>query len=306
MTVASVVIPTTGDRGSLLEHSVASVLAQTVTDLEVLVVGDGVSDGAREAIARLQAGDDRVRFFDHPKHPSRGEVYRHEVLTTEATGDLVAYLCDRDLWLPDHVEELGRVLADADFGHTLRFTIDEDDRVRAPNTLDLRHPDDRARAWYSSNVLPLSMAGHTMAMYRALPEGWRTTPPRTPTDRYMWVQFLDQPSCRVASSARPTVLAFKRPRTWTVAQRLEVLERWSPRLRDPALRDELTRDVLEDVTTDGSGLLRRAVTAEEPALGRWVRSWLPAGAYDRARAPLRSVRHRLQRRRLRPGSAPAE
>ncbi len=290
MTLATVVIPTTGDRGPLLTHSIASVLAQTVTDLEVLVVGDGASDGARRTVEEVGAVDGRVRFFAHPKHPSRGEEHRHRLLTTEATGEIVCYLCDRDLWFPDHIEEMARVLADADFGHTLRFVIDEDDRARAPHTIDLRNPSDRARAWYSINVLPLSMAGHTMAGYRALPEGWRTTPPEVPTDRHMWVQFLDQPGCRVATSPWPTALCMRRPRTWSVAQRLEVLERWSPRLRDPALREELLRQLLEEATTDGSDLLRRARRAEEPRVGRWVRSWMPDAAYARLRQPVRWAR----------------
>ena len=40
--------------------------------------------------------------------------------------------------------------------------------------------------------------------------GWRTTPPDTNTDRYMFEQFLDQPWCRVGTRRRPTVLTFKR------------------------------------------------------------------------------------------------
>jgi hypothetical protein len=190
-----------------------------------------------------------------------------------------------------------RVLADADFGHTLRFVMAEDDRPVAPHTLDLRHPEDRARAAWSTNVLPLSMAGHTLAAYRGLPHGWRTTPTDRPTDRYMWVQFLDQPDVRVASSAWPTVLTFKRPRTWSVAQRLAVLERWSPRLSDPALPDELARAVLEEATRDGSRLLRELAEAQSSRVGAVARRWLPEGAYRQVRRPARWARGRLRRGR---------
>ena len=66
-----------------------------------------------------------MRFFDFPKGPRNGEAYRHEVLQ-EAKGRIVAYLCDDDLLLPDHVAAMSRVLADADFAHpvTTRFTAD--------------------------------------------------------------------------------------------------------------------------------------------------------------------------------------
>jgi Glycosyl transferase family 2 len=290
--IASVVVPTTGARVALLEHSVHSVLAQTVDDLEVLVIGDGAATATEAWAASV---DPRVRFFGFAKDASRGERNRHRVLRDEARGDLVLYLCDRDLWLPGHVAEMQRVLADADFGHTLRFVMGEDDRPAATNTLDLRRPDDRARAWYSTNVLPLSMAGHTRAAYAALPHGWRTTPPDRPTDRHMWVQFLDQPGLRVASSAWPTVLAFKRPGSWTVDQRLEVLERWTPRLADPSLPAELARELLEELTREGSDLLRALGRARSSVIGRVARGWLPLPVYDRASQPVRWARRRLRR-----------
>ena len=290
--IASVVVPTTGDRSALLAHSVGSVLAQTEDDLEVLVIGDGAS-AATEDWAR--SVDPRVRFFGFPKDVSRGEVNRHRVLTESARGELVLYLCDRDLWLPGHVAEVRRVLADADFGHTLRFVVDEDDRPRAPHTLDLRRPEDRARAAWSTNVLPLSMAAHTLAAYRRLPHGWRTTPPDRPTDRHMWVQFLDQPDIRVATSAWPTVLSFRRPRTWTVEQRLAVLERWSPRLADPELSVELARALLEEATRDGSDLLRELAEARSSRLGAVARRRLPPGVYRQVRRPARWARNRLRR-----------
>jgi len=290
--IASVVVPTTGARASLLEHSVNSVLGQTVAEVEVLVIGDGAAEGTR---AWAEAADARVRFFDFPKDAGRGEANRHRVLTEEARGGLVLYLCDRDLWLPDHVETMQQVLADADFGHTLRFVMGEDDRPRAPHTLDLRDPQDRARASYSTNVLPLSMAGHTMAAYRALPQGWRQTPPDRPTDRHMWVQFLDQPGIRVASSAWPTVLSFKRPRVWTVDQRLEVLERWSPRLDDPTLPAELVGLLLEETTREGSDLVRALAAAHSSRLGRWARGWMPDGLYRQVRRPGRWLRRRVRR-----------
>ncbi|MCB0988865.1 MAG: glycosyltransferase family 2 protein, partial [Acidimicrobiales bacterium] len=141
---ATVVVPTTGDRGPLLRHSIGSVLNQTVTDVEVFVIADGITDETRAHIQELIEADDRVRLFEFPKHESRGEPNRHQVLTEHATGRFVAYICDRDLWLPNHLHELDLALADADFAHTLRFRVGEDDRFHFTHIADLRTPMGRA------------------------------------------------------------------------------------------------------------------------------------------------------------------
>ena len=242
---ATVIIPTTGDRGPLLRHSVASVLGQTVADLELFIVGDGVTPETRDVIEDLAAADPRVHFVDRPKHSRRGEPYRHQLLTEQASGHVVAYLCDRDLWLPTHLEELARCLDTADFAHTLRFRIDDQDQYRFSHLVDLGGPD-RERFLEPARLVPLSFAGHTLEAYRRLPHGWRVTPEGTLTDRYMWNQFLEQPWVRAAHAAVPTVLYFKRgdhPGLST-AGRLELLERWAPRLTVAGGPEAVQREVL--------------------------------------------------------------
>lgn len=265
---ATVIIPTTGDRGPVLRHSVASVLAQTVDDLELFIVGDGVSPETRAIAGELVGADERVHFVDHPAHERRGEPYRHALLSGRATGAIVAYLCDRDLWLPTHLEELACCLADADFAHTLRFRVDEDDRYRFTHRSDLAGPDRDDRA-VGPGLVPLSFAGHTLDAYRRLPHGWRVTPPGLQTDRYMWDQLLDQPWVRVSTSAVPTVLSFKRgdhPGLST-AGRCEILERWSPRLAEPGGADAVQREVLLALWRSWRAL----EISGSPRRGRWPR-----------------------------------
>lgn len=109
MPQATVVIPSF-DHGPTLLYSVRSALAQTIEDIEVFVVGDGVPDTTREIMAELMREDDRVRFFDNPKALSRGELHRSSALE-EARGEIVCYLADDDLWFPEHVEAMRNLLA---------------------------------------------------------------------------------------------------------------------------------------------------------------------------------------------------
>ena len=266
---ATVILPTTGDRGPLLRHSVASVLAQTVTDLELFIVGDGMSPATREVAEDLAAADDRVHVIDRPKHPRRGEPYRHQVLTEEAVGRVIAYLCDRDLWLPTHLAELTGLLDDgADIAHTLRFDVDRRRRLPVPTHQRPRRPADRSAHATFPSLLPLSFVGHTLDAYRRLPHGWRTTPEHTATDRYMWAQFLDQPWVTVASSPMPTVLYFKRGDHpgWSPEERLALLEAWTPQISSADAAADVQRQVLGALWQRGPDS-SSASSAVEPSPG---------------------------------------
>ncbi|WP_412102903.1 glycosyltransferase family 2 protein [Plantactinospora sp. KLBMP9567] len=91
----SVVIPTRG-RPDLVTRAVRSVLAQTVTDLEVVVVVDGPDDATRDALAGL--GDDRLRVIVLPE--SGGAPNARNVGVGAARARWTALLDDDDEWLP--------------------------------------------------------------------------------------------------------------------------------------------------------------------------------------------------------------
>ncbi len=240
---ATVIVPTSIDRGALLPYSVGSVLAQTVRELEVFIIGDGVHEVTREAARALERQDSRVRFFDHPKGPRRGEIYRHQALE-KARGEIVCYLCDRDLYWPGHVAEMGRLLEEADYAHTLIFKM-RPDGIGPPKAFDLGHSGDRARMARSRTGVPLSFGGHTLAIYRRLPQGWCTTPAGHSTDVFMAQRFMRQAGCRMASGLQPTVLNFHRGihPGWSTAQRLPEVSEWARRLADPAGRDQLAQQI---------------------------------------------------------------
>jgi glycosyltransferase involved in cell wall biosynthesis len=224
--VATVILPT-HDHGPTLRYSIRSVQEQTVDDLEIFVIGDGVPDETRGLVAELASGDSRIRFFDNPKGPRNGEIHRHAALQ-EARGEIVCYQADDDLWCPEQVEELRGLLAGADFAHTVALDVAPDASAFLRLAV-LGSGVVRAHMHRGMNFLPLSVVGHTLAIYRRLPHGWRTTPRSMPTDLYMWQQFLELPRIRLAGSSRPSVFHFAAParRHWTPAQRTAELERWS-------------------------------------------------------------------------------
>jgi glycosyltransferase involved in cell wall biosynthesis len=92
----SVVLPT-HDRDDLLPFAVASVLRQRDVDLELIVVDDGSRDGTAAYLERFS--DPRVVVARHPV--ARGVSAARNAGIARASGPVVAFLDDDDLWAPD-------------------------------------------------------------------------------------------------------------------------------------------------------------------------------------------------------------
>ena len=230
---AAVVVPT-HDHATTLPFALQSALAQTVGDIEVHVIGDGVGDDTRDVVADFLRDDSRVRFHDLPKGPRLGEVYRHDVILGLDTA-MVTYLCDDDLLLAGHIAAMEQLLVDADFAHPPPIRVDGGENCHYL-PIDISLPRYRQLLLSGRNRIPLTGAAHTVAAYRRLPHGWRTTPVGISTDLYMWQQFLAQPWCRAVTGSVATAVSFPSPTRpgWTAEQRGAELARWYSELSDPA------------------------------------------------------------------------
>ena len=86
-----------------LEESVRSVLAQTLRELEILIVDDGSTDGSGALADSLAAQDDRIRVI-HQKNGGL-PVARNSGIDA-ACGEYIAFLDADDLVLPNAYETL--------------------------------------------------------------------------------------------------------------------------------------------------------------------------------------------------------
>lgn len=239
MTDATILI-STFRHAALIPYSVRSALDQEDVTVEVFVVGDGVEDDARAALEPF-AGDNRVRFFDFPKGERHGELNRHEALR-EASGRIVCYLSDDDLLLPDHAAEMSLLLEVADFAHSISARLDVDGTLEY-FLWNLSRPEFVEVGLGRKASIGLTGVAHTLAAYRRLPFGWRTTPDGGPTDHHMWRQWLEQPGFRGAMGERLTYLTFPEP-WWgklPPEERRASLEGWFRRSREPGFAESSTR-----------------------------------------------------------------
>lgn len=89
------VVIATHNRAELLPRAVASVLAQSFGDLELIVVDDGSKDDTAGVVRTLR--DPRVRFIRHPQN--RGLPASRNTGIRSARGRYVAFLDDDDQWV---------------------------------------------------------------------------------------------------------------------------------------------------------------------------------------------------------------
>lgn len=101
MPSVSVVIPT-HNRPELLQQAIRSVLAQTFSDFEIIVVDDGNPSTGAERVVRA-FGDTRARYISQARPDSGAPAARNRGVR-EARADLVAFLDDDDEWLPHKLE----------------------------------------------------------------------------------------------------------------------------------------------------------------------------------------------------------
>lgn len=99
----SVIIPTY-NRAHLLPRALRSVLEQTFTDFEVLVVDDGSTDDTRSVMDACH--DPRVRYLPQRENRGVGAARNHGLRGSR--GGLIAFLDSDDEWLP---EKLARQVA---------------------------------------------------------------------------------------------------------------------------------------------------------------------------------------------------
>lgn len=93
----SVVIPVY-NRAGVLRSAIASVLAQTEQDFEIIVVDDGSSDNPQAAIERI--AEPRIRYV---RQPNGGGGRARNAGIDLARGRFVAFLDSDDVFLPRHL-----------------------------------------------------------------------------------------------------------------------------------------------------------------------------------------------------------
>jgi glycosyltransferase involved in cell wall biosynthesis len=100
----SVIIPTY-NRANLIERTVQSVLAQSFTDFEIIIVDDGSTDNTGEIIAAIKS--DKINYI---KKQNEERAVARNTGTKLAIGKYITFLDSDDLFEPNHLQVAKDVL----------------------------------------------------------------------------------------------------------------------------------------------------------------------------------------------------
>lgn len=227
---ASVIIPT-HDRFATLATTVRSVQAQTVDDIEILIVADGATQPVKAIANGLAGQDPRVRLLDLPKAPGRGAANRDKGVR-EARSDRIFYTDDDDIWLASHVATLGPMLEEAHIVDSVAVSVSVTGRLFG--TLGhAGHP--TARGLLARNLFKLQYdthLTHRRSTYLTLGEAWREEG-ATDIVHNLFAAFANAQDVRWLSLDRPTALSLHGAgrKGLTPAQRRDEIETWLDRSR---------------------------------------------------------------------------
>jgi glycosyltransferase involved in cell wall biosynthesis len=120
----SVVIPAY-NAARLIVDTIRSVQAQSMADIEIIVVNDGSTDATLEVVRGFADRDPRIRIVSQE---NGGLAAARNAGLREARGNCVAFLDSDDIWHPDFLSEMYQALAGAPkapfaYAYSFRFDI---------------------------------------------------------------------------------------------------------------------------------------------------------------------------------------
>lgn len=102
-TVSIVLIFLNGE--SFLAEAIESVLVQSFSDWELILVDDGSTDRSSTIAKHFADQFPQIRYVEHPGHVNRGMSASRNLGAAQSRGDYLAFLDADDVWQPDKLSE---------------------------------------------------------------------------------------------------------------------------------------------------------------------------------------------------------
>ena len=125
----SVIVPAYNAE-TFIQRTLDSILTQTYTNIEVLVVDDGSQDRTAEIVESFVEKDSRVTLL---KQKNAGVATARNLAIEKSRGEYIAPIDADDIWYPQKLEKQVQCMLEADQSIGLVYAwsvrIDEDDVI---------------------------------------------------------------------------------------------------------------------------------------------------------------------------------
>ena len=102
--VSAIIIFLNGEK--FLTEAIESVLDQTYTNWELLLVDDGSTDASTEiALSYANSLPHKIKYLEHEGHQNKGMSATRNLGISRSKGDFVGFLDADDIWLPEKLAE---------------------------------------------------------------------------------------------------------------------------------------------------------------------------------------------------------
>jgi GT2 family glycosyltransferase len=246
----SVLLPT-HNRADVLGFAISSVLSQTLSDFELLVVGDGCTDNTADVVASFR--DSRIRWFDLPKAPYFGYANRNVALK-QAAGEFIAFMAHDDLVFPDHLAVLAAALErpGIEWVYSRPLWVTTDGLV-VPFASNLRNADELETFLSVRNHIPASCVLHRRSCFEKYGY-WPEDVPAGADWRY-WIRVIEGGNrTNLDYCSTPTVLHFhaiwKTSQIFQATAAQEIANRgswWPPALKVAIAPGAIEQKVFHDL-----------------------------------------------------------
>lgn len=186
--MVSIVMPTYNAE-RYIEEAIQSVVNQTFTDWELLVVDDCSTDRTGDIVLKFSDSDKRIRYFK--QHINGGAARSRNRAIQEAGGEYLAFLDCDDIWMPEKLERQLAFMKEGnfDFSCTAYAFIDEQGNRTGKAVLPFRKAGYRLCLYYGNCV------GNSTAMLRIGKTGKVYSPEiRKRNDFALWLRALRRTS----------------------------------------------------------------------------------------------------------------
>lgn len=111
-----------------ISKTIESVISQTFTNWELIVIDDGSKDTTANIVKAFQNKDNRIKYY---YQSNKKQAAARNLGIAHSKGEWIAFLDADDLWVPTKLEVQNDYLQsiDADVFFTGGYTIDENDSI---------------------------------------------------------------------------------------------------------------------------------------------------------------------------------